>query len=266
MPERRCGATTYDVLMTSTARGAPAEPIEHPARGPMADPLLASARGVAAAGLLVAAVAAAPAAAATLQVTVTGADGQPAADTVVLVRRAASFQPFDRSAPVIIVQKDIRFVPYVSVMPVRGTVRFVNRDRFAHHVRSMPVGPLGAAPPAADFEFRLAAATWRSEPSAERVLEQPGPIALGCHLHGSMRGHLYVSDTPWFGVTDAAGRVTLEVPDGAAELQLWHPDQLGEQPPRSLVLSGSTAQAMTLNFAPRPRPAPRPEGGDPYKY
>lgn len=210
--------------------------------------------------------AAASALAAPLQVTVTGADGRPAADTVVLVRREASFQPFDRSAPVVVTQKDIRFLPYVSVVPVRGTVRFVNKDRFAHHVRSMPVGPLGSTPPASDFEFRLAAARGGQEPSAETVLDKPGPIGLGCHLHGSMRAHLYVSNTPWYGVTDAQGRVTIEVPDGAAEVQLWHPDQLAEQPVRALQVTGAMAQSVPLNFSPRPRPAPRPVAPDEYRY
>jgi plastocyanin len=215
---------------------------------------------------LAACTAAAAAHAAPLQISVNGADGKPAADTVVLVRRAASFQPFDRSEPVVVAQKDIRFLPSVSVVPVRGTVRFVNRDRFAHHVRSMPVGPLGSAPPAADFEFRLAAARGSNEPAAEVTLDNPGPIGLGCHLHGSMRGHLYVSNTPWYGVTDSQGKVTIDVPDGAAELQLWHPDQLVEQPVRALQVAGAMAQSVPLNFSPRPRPTPRPAAPDEYRY
>jgi len=36
----------------------------------------------------------------------------------------------------VIALKDIRFVPYVSVVPVGASVRFVNKDGFDHHVRS----------------------------------------------------------------------------------------------------------------------------------
>lgn len=209
--------------------------------------------------------AALPAAAGTLQLSVTGADGQPAADTVVMLRRAGAFQPVDRGAPAVVTQKGLRFQPNVTVVPVRGTVRFVNQDRYDHHVRSMPGGPLGSVPPVSNFEFRLAAARGGNEPSAEIRLDTPGAIVLGCHIHGSMRAHLYVSPTPWFAVTDAEGRAVVEVPDGPAEVLLWHPDQLGEQAPRPLQVAGASSQALALNFSPRRRAAapPRP---DEYRY
>ena len=94
------------------------------------------------------ALAAAAAHAGPVQVTVTSADGKPVADTVVLVQPAAPWQPQPLPAPVVIAQKDIRFVSYVSVVPVGGTVRFVNKDGFDHHVRSLPGGPLGTVAPA----------------------------------------------------------------------------------------------------------------------
>lgn len=207
----------------------------------------------------------APALAGVLQITVTGANGRPAADTVVLARRAASFQPFDLSKPVVITQKDIRFAPYVSVVPLKGTVRFVNEDSYAHHVRSMPTGPLGSVAPAADFEFRLAAARGSTRPSAERVLDNAGPIALGCHLHGSMRGHILVANTPWFAVTDADGKATIDLPEGAADVQLWHPDQLAEQAGRPVQIgSGTLALPLQLNFTPPRRRVEAPR--DEYRY
>jgi len=195
--------------------------------------------------------------AAVLQLSVKTLDGKPAADTVVLWKRSGGFQAFGASAPALITQKDIRFSPYVTVVPLRGTVRFVNLDRFDHHVRSMPAGPLGAVKPAQEFEFRLAAARGGQTPTAELVLEKPGPVALGCHLHGSMRAHIFVADTPHAVVTDEQGRATLDVPDGPGELLLWHPDQLIEQPARALQASGSQALAPSLNFSPRRRPPPR---------
>ena len=110
-------------------------------------------------------------------------------------------------------------------MPFGATVRFGNRDNYDHHVRSVPGGPLGSIAPAKDFEFRLAASKPGSEPSAELKMDAPGAITLGCHIHGSMRAHIYVNPTPWVAVTDASGRALLpKAPDGAGELRLWHPD------------------------------------------
>ena len=42
-----------------------------------------------------------------------------------------------------------------------------------------------------------------------------------------MRGHVYVSSTPWVAVTDASGAATIaDVPDGPVELLAWSPEQL----------------------------------------
>lgn len=207
--------------------------------------------------------AAAPAPAAELQVYVTTPDGRPAADVVVAVlpQGATSAAPAIPAEPAVIVQRDIRFQPYVTAVVLGTTVRFVNRDRFDHHVRSMPGGPLGSIAPAKEFEFRLAAARGSNEPSADLKMDAPGAIVIGCHLHGSMRGHVYVSPTPWVAVTNAAGRATLAgVPDGAADLRLWHPDQLVAQANVPVRVTGTGTAEARLNFAPRRRPAPPPKG------
>lgn len=204
--------------------------------------------------------------AAVLQLTVTGADGKPAADTVVLWRRTGGFQPFGRSDPVVISQRDVRFSPAVVVVPVQGTVRFVNKDRFDHHVKAMPSGPLGSVAPHTNFEFRLAKASGGQEPSADLKFTSTGPLSVGCHLHGSMRAHIYVSPTPWAVVSDDKGRATLDVPEGPGELVLWHPDQVIDQPPRTLQAAGVSDVTQALNFTPRRRPPPRTAPKGEYEY
>ncbi len=199
------------------------------------------------------------AAAADLEVEVRGADGRPAADVVVMVVPAWR-TAVPATGTVDIVQQDNRFVPYVTVVPAGTRVRFVNRDRYDHHVRALGGGPMGAVPPARTFELRLGPV--QSGPRAmddSLVFDAPGSITLGCHIHGSMRGHLYVSPTPWVAVTDAQGRARVAgLPDGAAELRLWHPFQLAETPARTLTLAGTASASVQLGFTPPPRPVPRP--------
>jgi plastocyanin len=197
--------------------------------------------------------------AASLRIVVVGAEGRPAADTVVLVQPVAgSATAIPPKEPVVIVQQDIRFQPYVTLVPVGSTVRFVNRDSFDHHVRSLAGGPLGSIPPVKEFEFRLAAARGARESSADLKFDGAGSVVLGCHIHGSMRGHVLVSAVPFQAVTDAAGSVTLAgLPNGAAELRLWHPDQLTEQAAQKINLSGDVTLDAKLNFNPRRRPPPR---------
>lgn len=200
--------------------------------------------------------------AADLQVYVTTPDGKPAPDVVVAVLPPGPVAAFAPPAePALIVQKDIRFQPYVTAVPLGGTLRFVNRDRFDHHVRSVPGGPLGSIAPAKSFDFRLAAARGSNEPSAEVKMDAVGATGIGCHLHGSMRAHVYVSPTPWVAVTNAAGRAVISgAPDGAVELRLWHPDQLVAQANVPATLAGTSTTEAKLNFTPRRRPPPPAKG------
>ena len=200
----------------------------------------------------------APAAAGTVQLTILNAEGRPAPDTVVLVQPTAAWTAQPLPATAVIEQKDIRFVPYVTVVPVGGAVRFVNLDSFDHHVRSQPGGPLGSVAPAKEFEFRLPAQRKGNNASPELRLEVAGSVLLGCHLHNSMRGHLFISPTPWYAVSDDKGRVRIEgVPDGQAEIKIWHPDQVTEQPAMKMQVAAATAAEAKLNFTPRRRPPPR---------
>jgi len=210
----------------------------------------------------------------TVRVVVTDKDGRPAPDVVVLVEAAAKTAPTPANAPVVITQEGLRFVPFLTVVPAGSTLRFVNKDGYDHHVRSTPSGPLGSTPPVKSFELRLDAAAVAAPPtdeyqsgpaprrrsgpavtSADVKVEQPGAIGLGCHLHASMRGQVYVSPTPWFAKTDANGVAQIDaVPDGAIELSLWHADQLTEQPLQRLQVSAAPLNATAqLNFVPRRR-------------
>lgn len=207
-----------------------------------------------------------PALAATLQVTVLGADGKPVPDAVVWLQPAATWTPQPLPPVATIEQKDIRFVPYVTVVPLGGMVRFANLDSFDHHVRSQPGGPLGSVAPVKEFEFRLQPQRKGNHLSPELRLDVAGSIVIGCHLHNSMRGHIFVSASPWVAVSDAQGRVRLEgAPDGQAELRLWHPDQLTEQASQRLQLAGNASAEAKLNFTPRRRPPPRTAPPDEYR-
>jgi plastocyanin len=210
----------------------------------------------------------------TVQVTVTDKDGKPAQDVVVLIDPPTKVAPKPADKPVLIAQENLKFSPFLTVVPLGSTLRFSNKDSYDHHVRSTPSGPLGSMPSVKNFEMRLDATAeapsagndeYKTGPSKvskktgvtsfDVKLDQAGPIGLGCHLHSSMRGQIYVSGTPWFAKTDANGVATIEgVPDGAIELNLWHPDQLAEQAPQRLTATPALFKAAgQLNFVPRRR-------------
>jgi plastocyanin len=192
----------------------------------------------------------------TIQVTVLSANGKPAANVVVQAHVAGAKAPVPERNTVVITQRDLQFSPYVSAVYVGSTVRFVNADPYDHHVRSTPTGPLGGVPAVKDFELRLSAQVPGTKPkSGEVVLDKAGAIGLGCHLHGSMRGHLWVSDSPYFAKTNTQGVAVIQgVPQGKAQLALWHPEQLTEQPTTSVQSSDQPVSfSATLNFNPKVR-------------
>jgi plastocyanin len=195
--------------------------------------------------------------AATLQVSVLAADGQPLADAVVVLEPPPG-SPARTPQPVrtTVQQERMRFQPALLVVPVGSAVRFTNIDPFDHHVRGRPAAAdTLSSPQAAGFELRLAgAAEGRTGGSQEVVMNQAGPVELGCHLHSRMRGHIYVADSPWVVKTDAAGQATLSgVPEGAARLKVWHPDQLVATPPTGVTVAGDAAMQLSTGITPRQR-------------
>ena len=196
--------------------------------------------------------------AATLQVTVLARDGQPLPDAVVILEPVASNTRPKAPPPteVLITQQKMQFVPALSLVPAGSRITFTNLDRWEHHVRGLPAGLAALTGTATSgFELRLGGkAEGKATESSTLTLDQPGPMQLGCHLHGSMRGSIYVTDTPWAVKTNADGVATLpDVPEGAARLRVWHADQLLDAAPTLLTVMPVTALSVEMRIQPRRR-------------
>lgn len=199
--------------------------------------------------------------AATLQVTVLARDGQPLPDAVVILEPVTSGTRPKAPPPteLLVTQQKMQFVPALSVVPLGSRVTFTNLDRWEHHVRGLPAGLAGlTSAPGSGFELRLGGkAEGKAGDSSTVTLDQPGPMQLGCHLHGSMRGSLYVTDTPWAVKTTADGVATLaDVPEGAARLRVWHADQLLEGAPTPLNVTSVSTLSVDTRIQPRRRRSP----------
>ena len=171
---------------------------------------------------------------ASLQVQVADAQGRPLPGAVVFLQSpdaAAAVKPL---AGAEIAQQARQFAPQVSVVTVGTSVAFPNRDTVRHHVYSFS--------PTKRFEIKLYIGT----PVAPVVFDQPGVAVLGCNIHDTMAAWVLVLDTPWYGSTDAQGRVQLDKPPaGPYRLRAWHPslpvgEAASDQP---LVLAASGTRA-----------------------
>ena len=155
------------------------------------------------------------------------------------------------TATIIVDQVNKEFVPYVLPVQVGTAVNFPNKDNIRHHVYSFS--------PARQFELRL----YQGTPSEPVLFDKPGVVVLGCNIHDWMVGYVYVTDDPWFAVSDAQGRVQLDsVPAGSYSVSLWHPQApnmlpqaagalaLGEQPSQQRFTLAMQTPAEVAPLAP----------------
>jgi len=178
--------------------------------------------------------------AAALTVTVAGRGG------AVLEDAAVYLEPLDAKAPglkaraVEIEQKDRRFSQMVTVVQAGQAVQFPNRDNVRHHVYSLSQAKL--------FELKL----YMGVPANPVVFDKPGSIVVGCNIHDKMVAYIHVVDTPWFGKSDAAGRVRIDgMPDGRYRLKVWHYGLANLDAPADQVINikgdaGSSAVQLDL--------------------
>jgi plastocyanin len=205
------------------------------------------------AGLLGVAIAAIPCIglAANFSVTVVDKDGKPVPDAVVVVKTEAKGQPREPLPMAATVnQARMRFSPAMTIVPVGAQVKFVNEDPFDHHVRGSLAGAAQFTATEADgFVLRLdAKAPGKAAAFEQKAMTKVGPLMLTCHIHQSMRGFVYVTDSPWTRLTGADGSATFEdMPAGAALVRAWTSEQLVELPADKVTV-GSAAQQMTLRL------------------
>jgi plastocyanin len=108
-------------------------------------------------------------------------------------------------------QVNTQFLPHILAIQKDTQVRFPNSDSIKHHVYSFS--------PAKTFELQL----YKELHADPLLFSTLGSVELGCNIHDWMLGYIFVVDTPYFGKTDINGMLTLDLPDGEYQLDVWHP-------------------------------------------
>lgn len=148
--------------------------------------------------------------AASLQAELVDSEGQPLANAVLTLRSEVA--PVVAPVTAVMDQISQQFAPNVLAVRSGTAVSFPNSDNIRHHVYSFSL--------AKRFELRL----YQGTPSEPVVFDKPGVVVLGCNIHDWMVGYVYVTDDPWFAVSDAQGKLNLEqLPAGTYTASLWHP-------------------------------------------
>ena len=131
-------------------------------------------------------------------------------------------------------QKQCIFVPRVVVVPVGGTVEFLNSDRLLHNLHSA-----GGDNPT----FNRTQPKGRTIPI---VFRRPEIIRIDCDLHPWMRAWVVVAEHPFYAVTNQRGEFVFEnIPPGTYPLQVWH-ESLGVVKKDVTVSDGVTALTVEM--------------------
>ena len=196
-----------------------------------------------------------------LSVAVVDKDGKPVQDAVVVIMPANKTmlpkKPLAMQA--LVTQEKMQFIPGVTLVPVGARLSFVNNDPWDHHVRSSPAGMGQFNTTNAGFELRLEGKTdGKPAKPIDITLDKAGVLGatlLGCFIHGSMRGYVYASESPWAAKTGADGLALFDdLPDGVAQVKLWQADQLVDVPLQSATISALPAKnTFQLTVVPRKR-------------
>lgn len=110
-------------------------------------------------------------------------------------------------------QIDKSFVPHVLIVPQNSLVSFPNSDDIRHHVYSFS--------PAKTFELKL----YAGKPKNPIRFEQNGVVVMGCNIHDSMIGYIYISTKSNTYLTNKHGEAKLpKVLPVNTQLQIWHPN------------------------------------------
>lgn len=127
-------------------------------------------------------------------------------------------------------QRNNMFVPGVLAVRVNTLVNFPNSDDVRHHVYSFS--------PAKKFELRL----YHGMTAKPVLFDQAGKVVLGCNIHDSMVGYIYVVNSDYFAVADNNGLITIDkLPAGDYQLEIYHPKLSSDYPVEKIRIADQQA-------------------------
>lgn len=116
-----------------------------------------------------------------------------------------------------LVQRNKAFEPRILVVQVGSLVEFPNKDPFLHNVFSLFNGK------------RFDLGFYEAGLSKSVRFDRPGASFLFCNIHEEMSAVVIAVDTPYFGLSDRAGRIAIpNVPNGRYQMHVWYERGLPE--------------------------------------
>ncbi|MDX1572375.1 MAG: methylamine utilization protein [Methylophaga sp.] len=144
-------------------------------------------------------------------------------------------------------QIDKAFVPELVIVQKGQLVDFPNSDNIRHHVYSFS--------PAKTFELKL----YADRPEKPVLFDQHGVVVLGCNIHDSMVGYIYVAADKRNARTNQQGTARLPVTSEDSQISVWHANQSEGPEHREIYTISALEQSadkqnyiVTLDITPPP--------------
>ena len=188
-----------------------------------------------------------------VSITVLQADGMPMGGAVVVAEPPSPAPAVKVAAKAIMDQRNLQFDPEILVVRTGTAVDFPNSDRVRHQVYSFS----GAK------TFQLSLYSGSSHPPV--IFDKAGLVTLGCNIHDGMIGYIYVTDSPWYGRTDAMGHLQMHgVPPGQYTLKAWHSrfNDTASSLQRTLTVAASGDTSVQIKLTRPLRAGMHMHGGD----
>lgn len=115
-------------------------------------------------------------------------------------------------------QNGCEYKPHVLAFVAGSSVDIVNPDGILHNIHSYSK---------VNSPFNMAQPKFKKTITVK--IDKPEVIKLQCDVHGWMSGWFFVTENPYFSVTDNSGSFKLtDVPPGTYTIEVWH-ETLGKQ-------------------------------------
>lgn len=153
----------------------------------------------------------APVNATSLTLQITDAAGWPSTDAVVYLEAANGQSLPKKPHSAQIEQRARQFFPAITVVQTGTAISFPNHDTVRHQVYSFSTPKV--------FELKL----YSGAGGDPIVFDKPGLVVVGCNIHDQMAAFIQVVDTPYFGKSDAAGKLVIDnIQHGKYNVKIWH--------------------------------------------
>lgn len=148
-------------------------------------------------------------------------------------------------------QVNKQFLPELLIVQQGQLVNFPNSDNIRHNVYSF-----SSAKP---FQLKL----YSGQPKEPIVFDTQGVVVLGCNIHDSMVGYIYVAKSEQVYKTDKNGVVSLPITTQPLQISIWHALQTAPLENKKIMnIEPQAILPITINTS---LPAPRNTFGSQFK-